>query len=295
MPPTRKSRLVISLLFGVLCCTSTAWATSETQSKLPRATKSPQTRKGWSPETYDLSWASLPPSYLGTNAEKTHEKLDLSHHETKRLEFETSDEFDRRKAVEDGAVPLPFKRDDFYAFKVEVGSYKYDADSQVYRFITSDMDSCTMPRKSGGWLLCPVKTVYTKRGSYSASNSFGARTDVLKKSEIIFGLSLSAESIAKFPEMFSTISSTGRSTYIASFSLPIERAKALASKKLGVLLVGKLVGAESLSVMSLASEPTMSNPYDITVMTMGPKFDLKRIVIYVVETGEILKQDGSDM
>jgi hypothetical protein len=86
-----------------------------------------------------------------------------------------------------------------------------------------------------------------------------------------------------------------KGSYVSSYryedniSVPLEKARNLKGKNIGVLFIGRVTGAEFIKYNSGVTA-TISSPHESFYTVYGVPFDLKKIIYYVVQTGEILGQ-----
>lgn len=266
--------------------------------KSPKASKSERT---WEPSQYDESTLRLAPGYQGVDPKRFYETFSSRTEALKKGEFETSEEFSQRTSDADTVLaPISTKR--VYAFRIQGIEPKYNADRQVYEFFGLAGDySCDPAGLTGGdrgMLTCKVANVMMLRDKYTGSNAYGASRVVertrathlalaLPNTPRIFSVPKDSGSVFDYPD------SSGSVRLVDTLEMSIDRAKAIKGT-IGVLFVGNVTGTSLVDGKATLVEPKIDNPTDIFITTAALPFNLRKIVYYVIPTGEILAQRSFD-
>jgi hypothetical protein len=232
-----------------------------------------------------LTGNTLPKGFTGTSATTVNSAFMLISSRTNKDSFETTDEFNRRLA--DKARLLdPIKTDVDYAVTIEGLPFTYDADSEIYIVggkVALGGYWCYSSEKPSGWVVCPWGIVYRKKDSYRGTNAYGASVSVERLRLMSFGMAFKEDG----NPLLNVVMDWSR-LYVDKFPVPIQKAKALKGLTLSTLAVGRFYDLGEILSPSHFQEPTLTDPVDTGIIRMGVPFDLREIIYYVVETGEIL-------
>lgn len=289
-------RLATSIAFSAVITTAvtTANANEKRTAKPVKGKVATMAPEKWVPEVYDPTWTKLPPGYQGVDPVKVNQLLNAMSFDAKKGEFETTEQFQARISDADANL-APLNRKSYYAFKIDSIASKYDADAQVFRVSQNVLDACKESERPKGWMVCQVKTVYRDNEGYEGSNAYGATRHIAKDHRTVFGVAIPLGGPALGLGTFNTNMLSGGAVYYANVPVPIEKAKSLKASKLGVLFIGNVQGGKQITVTNIRLEPKMDSLLDAFIYTSGVPFDMKKIVVYVVETGEILEQRDFDL
>lgn len=279
----------VALLLTCLLITSSAIAADNTQKQKKTkgtAVSAKKVVKSWEPTAFIQEGERLPVGYSGLDPKKFYAMFKSKTEGLKKDEFETSEEFALRTSNND-ALLAPINTSDLYAFQMENLFIEYDADAQAYTikflckktFYSSDQN-----------LTCKVATLTREVATYTGQNSYGASVTVRRTRGSDFALSI-LNTTPFFNTMFThakSLNSTYR--YKDTFSVPSERARNLKDLKIGILFVGRVTGAKLVEGLASFIEPEIDNPHDLLITQIAVPFDVKKVVYYVIETGEVLGQ-----
>lgn len=247
----------------------------------------------WVPtEFFYPSGSILPKNYNGVSAEKLIEYIILKS-PTPKGEFETSEDYKNRIKN----TPTPFHGKTF-AFQLSSQSYErsyiYNPDIEVYYPSAAGMplkcDRSFSPRDRYERPFCLIGSKLNSLGKYTAQNGFGISITVDKSQLYQYGIILNPNAL--FASGGFGMSETMYYPVIQTIEVPIEKAKSLSGKTIGLLMVGTIANSE-VQTEYQHIEPKIDKPTDLTAVKYGLSIDLERLVFYVIESGEILKQSFS--
>lgn len=255
-----------------------------------KAGKAATTNQNWSPPAYDGSTRRLPPGYTGVDPKRFHELFTSKVKALQKGEFETTEEFVKRKADLDHVL-APISTKSLYAFRGQEIEAKYDADRESYSFsgLVGDY-KCSGSGVIGQYkttLVCKVATVRLLNDKYAGSNAFGASRLVARTRATDLALAIPASTLSG--QYFDGPDVVGAMRLVDRVQVPLEKAKAIKGA-VGVLFVGYVTSAAVVDGTAVIVEPTIARPEDLIFRTEAIPFELKRIVYYVIPTGEILEQ-----
>ncbi|MDP5239257.1 hypothetical protein Q9Q94_06935 [Uliginosibacterium sp. 31-16] len=298
----RLRTLTVVALFSLVSYVTPCFASKALAEKQPKraaptaaATTKPETKttKPWEPTAFDESVDRLPPRYPGLDAIKFFEMLKSKLSRLKKGEFETSEEFFLR-TEDKSAIFSPINTADLYAFKITDNySKKYDADSQAYILEETGGLNCTetySTSKYGNAVTCRITTAIHENDSYEASNAYGASVTVRRTRSHWLSVAINRDS-SVFKEHFTKYKYLpNKHSFTDNIPVQLEKAKSLAQSKISMLFVGRLISPEIIEGRPLVLSATISSPSEIFATEDAIPFDLKKIVYFVTETGEILGQ-----
>jgi hypothetical protein len=259
-----------------LCISQNAIAAQKSTSKLP---------------AFDLSTTSLPPGFVGIDAAvllKTfvqHAHVPTLFETTSKIkagiyekgEFETTEAFeDRRTAAMHAALP-PERT---YALSSDEANFTYDADRGVMVMQTGVI----VKGGRGYFRLRGLRRVYSE---YSGVNAFGVNAKVIKLE--VEQVHAGAKTSSEFHMGLFRPGLSNFGTYSLDLPADVSVAKRWKGKHIAALFVGKIDGASLENVLSKFETPTLSNPTEFKSVTWGIPVEVQRLVIYLRDTGEIIK------
>ena len=252
-----------------------------------RDIKSEPVVKPWLPVAFSQENDNLPVNYLGTNPKLFLEMFKSKVDNLKKGEFETSEEFAKRLDNKDKLL-APINTHDLYAFLIKRIDFSYDADTQSYK---GKNYSCEIKSARA---MCDVDIIDQVIDTYVGSNAFGAAFTVDRRRTHVFGLSIpSTNPVIGLSTVRTDVGGAERfSEYnYHILPIPIDKAKYLKDNKMqiGVLFVGRVIDTAVVSE-SGSITPTSGRPFDYARLTEGVPFDVKKVIYYVVQSGEILEK-----
>lgn len=256
--------------------------------------KAPSTARGssaWVPETVKGDLTRFAPGYQGVNGVRFYELFKSRTERLSKGEYETSEAYAKRTADTD-ALLAPISTTADYAFKLASVDIKYDADREAYSLGGKLMHPCAEPTgygKGSGWITCDVATVFHKSDKYSASNAYGASRTVDRTRSTRFGVAIRKDHPVFSNSLVRQYGAFNGYDFAGQISVPIEKAKQIRDG-IGVMFVGNITGPFLVDGHATLIEPTISSPIDLFVMTKAVPFELKKIMFYVIATGEILEE-----
>lgn len=285
----------IALLLTCLLITSTVFAAEKPHEKkklkdVPIVSAQKTVVKPWEPTAFVQDGERLPGGYAGLDPKNFLAMFKSKVDGLKKGEFETSEEFAQRTANKD-ALLTPINTSDLYAFRIKYYlSIKYDADAQVYSIGSQYGYSCKDALTVKDWVTCKVDSVSSEEDTYTGSNAYGASLTVTRKRGCFFALAI-PKSSSLLRSMFSQErDSQNTYTYQDKISVPLEKARNLKDMEVAVLFVGRVSDTRIVEGFPLLISPTIDSPSDYFITEDAVPFALKKIIYYVVKTGEILGQ-----
>lgn len=245
----------------------------------------------WVPQAYDPN-SPLPPGYTGLNIKKVWNFLKSKQETLKKGEYETTAEYEQRLANSSGDL-APLDAASEYAFLIQLEMPpSYNADTQTYTAWKPIWCHETMeygPNK--GWFTCVIGKISRQESNYVGSNAFGVKASIDKTTGVDFGIA-----VPKSTDIFkSDIFSHGpfsRNAPMhelkANFHVPLTVARTLKGETIGVLLVGRFNSARLIQGYPTQLSPTIDAPYDEFVTQDAVPFTPTKLVLYVVQTGQVL-------
>lgn len=248
--------------------------------------------KPWEVTTFDQNTDRLAPNYQGVDPAKFLELFRSKVDNLKKGEFETSEDFAKRIA-DKSALLSPLNTIDLYAFRILNFPIKYDADLQTYLVGGQYDHLCqeTYPYgESRDWVTCKIAPIRRVNDTYIGSNAYGASRTVDRTNGEDFSLAIPKNSL-----MLTSVFSQHR--YVKDIynlqdrlAISLERARVLKDMNIAVLLVGRITDARLVKGRGTLLEPRIDSPRDIFITEEAVPFDIKSIVYYVVQSGEILRR-----
>jgi len=272
-------RWVSWVLFGVLL-SSYALAAGKPQ----------KAEAAWVPEKFELNSDRLPANYVGLDRKKVAEVVVAKERTHVKGEFETTEEYKKRLTVvlKDFA---PLSVTDSYAFKVPEFSVSYDPDIQAYK-VGGGRWCRRGSNDDRNYVSCTIGSIDRNESTYTGANAFGRTATIHRVIEKNFALAFPVNSAAV--KRLLTWERLSHTNYRFEDRLPVsmEKAKSLKGMEVAALLVGNFLEARFINSDNdrVSDSPTINKPYDITVYSKSVPFYPQRLIYYVVETGEILKQ-----
>lgn len=290
------------LMFVLLSVTTTISLTANSKEKI--------TNRSYVPIVFDGAATKLPSKYSANNPTGFF-KLFASRAEVpavfgtsiyaplnivpKKREFETTAEFEARKGSAETRL-LPLRMDKSYAFVLPI-EITYDADQQTYRLKGGLV--CLKADRSRKWITCNLGNLYRHDSDYVGSNAYGASRTVRKIKIERMGLAVLPEHL--FVDQFLTkeIDASGYKSSVYSdfvYNLPmhINKARAYQGKAISVVVVGRILAPKIIEGKWYYSTPTIDDLVDMDNREWDIPFSPESIVIYVHQTGEILKKIDFD-
>lgn len=298
-----KKQLSLLLIGTLLASVAVAAEKSPKKKKIediPVATApAPKTViKPWEPTAFDQNVDRLPPNYPGLDPVKFLEMFTSKVGSLEKGEFETSEEFTQRTANTD-ALLSPINTTDTYAFRISNISVKYDADAQTYliggQFGSSCKETSSFVKfketfvELKDWVTCKVFSVSRDNDTYVASNAYGASRTVERTIGRDFALAI-AKGSAVLSAAFTQDRYFNKYSFQDRLPVPLEKARDLKDMKVAVLFVGRITDAKIVEGRGTVIEPKIDSPIDIVIVEEAVPFELKKVIYYVIQTGEILGQ-----
>lgn len=208
----------------------------------------------------------LPPNYKGHDFQKIYAK----YFETLlgKGEFEKSDVYEKKLR----SINL----DEIYAFAItdkENLEISYDPDSEVISVTIEPLSAYRLlPKTDGGnsiWPFIVLKTTKKKVSSYVGSNAFGAKKVIKKYEANKYGVQIEKNNAL-------------------SFRMPIHEAKKYKDNMTVLLVCKPQIKNDVLAFLGgYYSEPTFSEPVEISYAISGLNMELLSIWVYDFKTGKV--------
>jgi len=253
--------------------------------------------KSWKPTAFVLEADQLPAGYAGLDAKKFFKLFKSKVAEFQKKDFETSEEFNQRVANTD-AILSPIKEADLYAFSggCYSGRDTYDADTQSFQFYGPIFQPSSLT--SPDWFTHVLAETINK-SSYIGNNAYGVSLKVERRT----GASISI-AIPNTSPLFNTVLSSdtgGRYyEYHDTITMPTEKVRMLKSiraygagiysRGLCSLLVGKVSHTQIVNGAGEFKAPTINSPEEDRITEEAIPFEIKKVIYYVLKTGEIFGQ-----
>lgn len=262
------------------------------------ASESKAGTKNWKPTPFVLENERLPANYAGLDPIKFFKMFKSKVALIKKGEYETTEEFIQRTANKD-AILSPINTVDLYAFRMLSDiSIKYKADEQAYLiggpydYYCEKTDSFG---RSSGWVTCTVASISEKHDTYIGSNAFGVSRSIKRKRGHNFSLAIHEDS-----PLLNTVFSKNQYqnsiyNYQTKVEVPLEKARELKNEKVGILFVGRVRDAKLIEGVPFIREPEIGSLKDIFIKEEAVPFEIKKIIYYVIRTGEIIGQTNYEL
>ena len=289
------SRFILLIIFFIAFNTNA----TESSKKVKKSKSAPIARvsnsvaKPWQPDVFVYEGEKLPPKYNGINSKRFYEMFQSNLKKLEKKEFETTQEFELRTSNKNELL-LPISTSELYAFRMFQYfnlNQKYDADAKAYKI--EQLIACSGPVTDGKndnkWLVCPIELVKSENSTYAGSNAYGLTVEVDRTIGLKLSLAISENQIS-FKNMLSK--NTDYSAYNYSYKddlpIPVDKAVGLKNKTIAVIFVGQILEAKTVKGYGEHSRATIEWTYEKSIDEEAIPFDLKKVVYYVYETGEIL-------
>ena len=225
----------------------------------------------------------LPANYDGVNSQKFLGAFKKSVASLKQRKTESDKQFKARAAdVEKMLRPISTKAT--YAFRVPGLVAQYSAHRQAYIFGGKSGYGCPASGFLEGYVTCgigeyPVASA-ADSGTGGAKDATGARREA-------FGLSVRIES-----GIVQKGFSLDRNKFYFKQELPVtaETAERLKDYRVSVLFVGNVVEERFVNDNGKVVLPIVKNHNDATIVEYDLPFKVNKVVYYVYQTGEILRE-----
>ena len=226
----------------------------------------------------------LPANYEGVDARKFVNVFKRSLASLKKRKTESAEQFKARAAdVEKVLRPISMKAT--YAFRVPGLTAQYSAHRQAYVFGGKSGYGCPASGFLDGYVTCGM-------GDYPAAPAAGSgagsvSVDTAKSRREAFGVAVRIES--GFVQKGFTLD---RNKFYFNQELPVpaETAERLKDHRVAVLFVGNVVEERFVNDSGEVILPIVKNRRESTTFEYDLPFRVNKVVYYVYQTGEILKQ-----
>lgn len=243
----------------------------------------------WIPEIFVIDTERLKAKYDGNNPKFFYETLKRNFKKIEKGEFETSEEYSQRIDNTESLL-APISTSELYAFRVfENLETKYDPDTQSYKLKESTACRDALEPDKSEWLTCDVGFVKSESSSYIGGNAYGATAEIDRLRALEFSLAISSKNDV-FKSMLSKDAYFDKYAYEDNISVAIDKAKKLKEKTIAMIFVGQIKEAKIIKGRGYHSQATLDWTYEHTIDEEAVPFELKKVVYYVYETGEILGQ-----
>lgn len=275
------------LIFTLLAHTGIAAERSQSKvfkdSPISNTLVSKSDLKIWMPTNLNQYVDSLPPNYLGLDRIKFHKLFKSKLESFKKNDFETTEAFTQRTAHIDSLLS-PINTTDTYAFQITDITAEYNADKQIYTLqkYGSQCEDVITNGQDKDMIMCKVGPVSRVVSTYVGSNSYGVTRVINRTRGLDFSLAIlkdSALTKTVYTKPFSD-----------SFPISLEKALNLKNLEIGVLFVGRITDAKIFEGRGISVNPKVDLPIDKHITEEAVPFEVKKLIYYVIKTGEILVQ-----
>ena len=232
----------------------------------------------------------LPANYEGVDNRKLLSVFKKSVASLKRRKTESAEQFKARAAGTE-KVLRPISMKATYAFRVPELTAQYSAHRQAYVFGAKSGYGCPASGFLDGYVTCgigdyPVAPM-GKAVHAADSGAGGGSKDATRARREALGLAVQTES--GFVGKSFTLD---RNIFYFKQELPVsaETAERLKDYQVSVLFVGNVVEKRFVSDSGRVILPIVKNRRDATTLEYDLPFKVSKVVYYVYQTGEILRQ-----
>lgn len=222
----------------------------------------------------------LPERYEGVDSRKVLSVLKKGVASLKKRKTESDEQF-KARAADAEKVLRPISMKATYAFRVPGLAAQYSAHRQAYVFGGRSGYGCPASGFLDGYVTCVV-------GDYPVVNAEdGGSKGAAKARREALGLAVRIES-----GMIGSSFALDRNTFYFKQELPVpaETAQRLKDHQISVLFVGNVVGERFVDDSGKVVLPIVKNRSDSTTLEYDLPFTVSKVVFYVYQTGEILKE-----
>lgn len=239
----------------------------------------------WTPKAY-IDAANLGPGYSGLDGWRVYQVLKSKEDRVKKDEFETTQEYQARLA-NSGVLMTPLNSNDDYAFQFKP-KVTYDADNQVFVLGEQYGGECKAKdyNSENRTYLCEVASHRENRPNYIGQNAYGASATIHNIKGTDISVVVDRDELPK--SLFKRESYDTNYKIFTSIPVPREQAPYFRGKTIAILMVGKITSPILVQGRTLNKEATISDPYDMLILSYGVSFKPGRYIIYIVETGHVL-------
>lgn len=235
--------------------------------------------------TYPAGRDRLPANYEGVGSRKFLGAFKKSVASLKKRKTESDEQFKVRAADADGAL-RPISTKATYAFRVPGLVAQYSARRQAYVFEGASAYACPASSYLEGYVTCgigdfPVASAAVS-GAGRAKDASGTRSEA-------FGLAVRIDS-----GIIKKGFTLDRNKFYFNQELPVsaEKAQTLKDYQVSVLFVGNVVAERLVGDGGKIALPIAKDWQGSTTLEYDMPFKVSKVVYYVYETGEILKETG---
>lgn len=264
-----------------------------TASSEPTTTTLAPIEKLWEPLAFNPQAEHLGVNYRGLDIKNFYALMQSKVDKLKKGEFETTEEH-RKRTEETEALMAPLTSKALYAFRVDMQPFSYNADKQRYYAKNDRAYKClglASNEDKAERISCTIDAIDVKNDFYVGENVFGATRTVLRSRGSYLGVAVTADKLitsgffsknAGNPRLYQS-----RVEYFfdGSFFVPLDKAREIKEKKIGMLFVGSI---NEPKIFSGENTFIRESSMDIVTTTKVVPFELAQILFYVEQTGEIL-------
>lgn len=295
MNKTKAALLLISILFATPTMTEEKYPKKRKPGAMPAATApAPKAiARPWEPAAFDQSTDRLTPDYSGIDPIRFFGMFKSKVGGLKKGDFETSEEFAQRIANSD-ALLSPINTIDHYAFLAGDIPVVYNADTQTYliggdyiRYLCKETHA---PGGASDWVTCKVSAISRETGTYVGSNAYGISQAVTRTRGRDFSIAIAKGSAVLKAKFKQERYLDNAYLFEDRLPIPLEKARTIKDMKVAVLFVGRVTAAKIVEGRGTLKDPRLDSPTDTFISNEAVPFEVKKIIYYVVQTGEILGQ-----
>lgn len=144
------------------------------------------------------------------------------------------------------------------------------------------------------WVTCKVAPIERKKDTYIGTNAYGARSRTVERTEgHDFAVAIPKGSVVLRTTFSKDRELTDYYRLRDRLRVPLEKARNLKGMELALLFIGRVMDAKIIKGRATLIKPKVDDSYpimDVFITQDAVPFEIKKIVFYVVQTGEILWQ-----
>ncbi len=228
----------------------------------------------------------LPARYDGVNSKEFFRVFKRNIGSLKKRKSETIDQF-RARGADAKTVFRSIGTTKTYAFRIKGLSAQFDAGKQAYVFGGKSRYGCLGSSFLEGYITCGIsESVPVAKKTDSAQTNAVAKKTVKARHEV-HGLAIPIDS-SFVRENFKL--DRNKFYFVPELGVSPETAGRLKGNRISVLFVGNVLEEKFVNEQGKVALPVRTDRRDATIIEYDVPFRVRKIVYYVYQTGEILKQ-----
>ena len=228
----------------------------------------------------------LPAKYEGVDSKEFFRVFKRNLGTLKKRKSETVEQF-RVRGADAKTVFRTIGTTRTYAFRIKGLSAQFDAGKQAYVFGGKSRYGCLGSSFIEGYITCGIsESVPVAKKTDGAEVSAVAKKTVKARHEV-HGLAIPIDS--SFVRDYFKLD-RNLFYFIPELGVPPETARRLKDSRISVLFVGNVIEEKFVNEQGKVVLPVLTDRRDATIAEYDVPFRVRKIVYYVYQTGEILKQ-----